>query len=312
MTSPHRVVGVVCTLAVLLQLTLPAPAYAWWGWLEKMSGPSGINGPQFDFRVACVGDLPKGAVLAKEAAEHSLRAAGTEPGSAAWRVASNRWEAAARAWASFLETDFVAPAIQLTVAKTSDFERYATDLRAMVETFERLATPVLMATSSAGVLWSFCKPEKERRFALDVGWGIWSNEGSVEYAGDEPIRLDTLMASVSWRVFSDPRWDVLQASAGAGAYWFTSKGFPGHDGVVLQPGRLTVRAPSSWSRKSAKGWQRLLALPVYGVGITVFPAGFEATDFAGVDRAAARIPSELLVTHYLFFNWQPLLHLRSN
>lgn len=306
---PWRAIGVACGMAALLLVVTPEPAYAWWGKLEKLSGPRDLTGPQFDFRVVCFGDLPKGAALAKEAAEISLRALGSERDAPAWRTVSERWTSAAQAWASYLNETFTVPVVPRTDRNTLDYETHAAQLRTFVERFAERAKPTLMSTSSAGVLGSFCKPVKERRFSLDVGLGAWSNNGSVEYANGEPIKLNTLMTSISWRVFPDKRWDVLQISAGGGLYWFTSEEFAAQRGFVMQPGRLTVQAPSSWSQGSATIWKRLLALPVYGIGFTVFPSGFEASDFGGVGDAAVRIPSELVVTHYFFLNWQPLLHL---
>src|SRR5262249_46320276 len=40
---------------VLFVLLSPAPAHAWWGWLDELSGPGRFRGPQFDFRLVCFG-----------------------------------------------------------------------------------------------------------------------------------------------------------------------------------------------------------------------------------------------------------------
>ena len=52
-----------------------------------------------------------------------------------------------------------------------------------------------------------------------------------------------------------------------------------------------------------------MAIPVYGIGVTMFPAGFEPNEFAGVGDKAVRIPRELLGTHYFFVNVEPFLRL---
>ena len=64
-------------------------------------------------------------------------------------------------------------------------------------------------------------PLKRQRWAVDLGWSNLRASGSDEYAR-EPIHLDTLVATVSLRVFASPKWDVVDIGAGAGGYWFTS------------------------------------------------------------------------------------------
>jgi hypothetical protein len=43
-------------LVVLVFLALPAPAHAFFGWLDNLSGPGKFRGWQFEFRVACFGE----------------------------------------------------------------------------------------------------------------------------------------------------------------------------------------------------------------------------------------------------------------
>jgi hypothetical protein len=38
---------------VWLVLALPAPADAWWGWIDELTGPKGLHGPQLDVRLKC-------------------------------------------------------------------------------------------------------------------------------------------------------------------------------------------------------------------------------------------------------------------
>jgi hypothetical protein len=300
----------IATVA-LCALMVPAPAYAWWGWLEKMSGPDGLKGPQFEFRVACFGEKPGDVELAeslgKEATALTVVASRSQrEESDEWEDAGNKWWEVATAWAAALGED---PPAQ----NSGKGRQRAVDWQARALRLESRERAKLMATSSAGVAWSFCKPEKERRLALDLSWGMFDNDGSAEFAGGAPIDLTTLTTAISWRVFASTRFDVVEVSAGGGVYWFSSEGFRSKRGVVLQPGRLTFRAPSSWSGASSADkpqiLKRLAAIPIYGIGLTVFPAGFEATDFAGVGEKAVRIPRELLTTQYFFLNVEPLIRL---
>jgi hypothetical protein len=304
-----RAVCVAGVLAFLLQLGLPASADAQWGKLEKLSGPGPFSGEIYEFRVVCFGDLSRAAVLTAEAEALSTRARALERMGHAQRQdaatdAAAKWAEAADAWARELGED--AP----TSVQEDEVRRMANRGRAM-----------LTATSSAGVLWSLCNPNRQRRLAIDVGWSTLDADGSDSYAQGNPINLDMLMGSVSWRVVANPNWDVVEVSAGAGTYWFTSAGFPSLKGVVLQPARLTFRAPSLWSslrvREEGKRWWtafsrpalwgRIAAIPTYSVGVTIFPNGFEPDDFAGRGSTAVRIPSELLTTKYFFVNVEPIL-----
>ena len=296
----------LAVVVALLTLGLPLPAFAWWGWLEKLSGPPDLNGPQFEVRVVCFGEKPPEVALAESLAADAtalmVAARGTDDQSKEWQIAGEKWREVTNAWAAAL--DEAPPS-----GGTGNNRERAFDWRARAWRLEGRERAKLMATSSAGVMWSLCRPDRERRLALDVNWGLWGNDGTADYAGGAPIRLSTLMTSVSWRLLADTDWDFVDLSAGGGVYWFTSEGFPSQQGVVLQPARITVRAPSSWSGKPLGDWRRWAAIPVYGIGLTVFPAGFEATDFAGVEGKAVRIPRELLTTQYFFVNVEPFLRM---
>jgi hypothetical protein len=57
------------TLSLLvLLLVVPAPAQAWFGWLDNLSGPGPFNGAEFDFKLLCFMDQPswQQAVAAKQ------------------------------------------------------------------------------------------------------------------------------------------------------------------------------------------------------------------------------------------------------
>ena len=310
--TPRRL-AFSCALAVLVSLAMPADARAWWERIEKLSGPGPFTGKVYEFRVACFGEVTP-ALAASRAAEASMiTARRADLGlieverhkSPEWQRTLTDWQSAAVAWAAELGEPFD----PTTTVKGGTFEEQATEAELSAKAFERRARAKLMATSSVGVFWSLCSSAKNRRVGIDASWNTMSAEGRPDYAGGAPINLDTLMASVSWRLLADTDYDFVDVSAGGGAYWFTSRGFPEQSGIVLQPVRVTFRAPPSWSGKKFSDWRRWAALPVYGAGVTMFPAGFEADAFAGVGDKAVRLPRELILSQYLFVNVQPLLQL---
>jgi hypothetical protein len=298
-----------CGLAILLQIGLPAPAAAQWGKLEKLSGPGPFYGWAFEFRVACFGDPPAAVALIAAARTLTDTARGSESTSPQWKDAFEGWKRVGAAWAVVLDEPYNPPSEPTPQGGGVDYRTLAQAAEEQAIRLGLRAQVPLMATSSAGVAWSFCRPDRERRFGVDLGWNHWEAGGQPAYASNEDILLDTFMASFSWRLLSGTKWDFLEASAGAGVFGFTSAGFPTERGLVIQPLRLTLRAPSSWSIKKPSDWRRWAAIPVYGRGFTLFPSGFDSTDFAGIDDTATAIPTELITTQYVFFNLQPLTRL---
>ncbi len=256
-----NVLAVACGLAFLGQLGLPAPAYAQWGKLEKLSGPGTFSGWAFEFRAACFGDPVDESLLdglaARAASATETARKSTERDSQQWRAAADAWEAAARAWAFELGHKYEAPPPHEIEKGRVDYQRLAEDLRAAVNR----APATMMATSSAGVAWSLCNPNKKRRLALDIGWITWESDPDPNYAGGAAINLDTLMASISWRALQGTDFDFVEVSAGGGMYWFTSTGFESLKGVVLQPARLIASGPLVLEREVAEGHPPLCGDP---------------------------------------------------
>lgn len=300
------VLVVTCATVLAVHAALPAAAYAWWGKLEKLSGAGPFSGETYEFRVVCFGETSRASQLTAEAIDLSARARARErmPGNDNdWDDAAAKWVQAGEAWARELHEPFTLPTPGQGSRQTAE------DLEIELASTARRGRAMLTATSSAGVLWSLCKPDKQRRLALDLGWTTWDAKPDPGYAGGAPINLDMLVSSVSWRLLADTKFDFVELSAGGGVYWFTSTGFEALNGVVLQPGRLTFRAPSSWSGARLSDWRRWAAIPSYAVGITMFPAGFEPDDFAGVGDKAVRLPRELIRTQYIFLNVEPFLRM---
>lgn len=42
-------------VGLILQVARPSPAYAWWGWIDELTGPKGFHGLQIDARMKCFG-----------------------------------------------------------------------------------------------------------------------------------------------------------------------------------------------------------------------------------------------------------------
>ena len=174
----------------------------------------------------------------------------------------------------------------------------------------RAVNSLVASTRSVGVLWSFCSPTKIRRVSIDLGITDLRTDDD-RFAGGNRLRLTTMIPSVSWRVFDDTRYDVVDVGMGGGGYWFSSEGFASFSGIVLQPWRIDLHAPSSWSSKPHRSPKRWLAVPTLRLGQLLFPAGFETNAFnAGPGTPAGRIPGELVFSKSIFMNVEPLIRHR--
>jgi hypothetical protein len=341
--------GAMLLLCVAIQLIAPARADAWFAWLDQLSGPGPYHGLQFEFRVACFGKDSDANRLARRYAAAKLHAIHLTPSSSPENLESIRalqelvieFEHARSSFPVFnkAELDLV---ISYTVAvdsllsalypvkapaegKQPTNEQKLSMIGAVQQTLKNLDKPIhtanigVTALGSTGVFWSMCSTDKTRGTSFDIGTTFWRTiEDSSDFAGGKPVRLLTLIPSISWRVFLDPRFDVLDAGAGGGVYWFTSAGFEEFKGIVLQPGRLDFHAPTRWSTydlasgtpltKTLKVLARVTAIFNLRYAVMSFPSGFAANAFAGSGARSERIPAELNQTWTIFLNLKPLAH----
>jgi hypothetical protein len=325
----------------LLLLLAPAPAHAWWGWLDDLSGPGRFRGPQFEFRLVCFGqeseakrlvDLFKNAnVLTSKVDKDPLKtAAALKDAEAAWDEFIGALNASQVTFPVLdrvkvarvslgLRTKFKAFQKTMTTVAERETESdplvpvnaFLDDANAEVEPLIAAVVRGIGSISSTGIFLSACSTETKRRSSIELGANFWYADGNSSFAHGEQIRLTTLMPEFSFRVFTDPRFDFLDAGVGAGVYWFTSKGFDSFNGVVLQPGRFDFHAPTLWSTypldSGSHRLRRIAAAPTFRFSLTMFPAGFSPDAFAGVGDKHVRIPGELIKSWSLFFNLDPFV-----
>jgi hypothetical protein len=185
---------------------------------------------------------------------------------------------------------------------------------------ETLGDDVTDRNLSGGVTYSACavREGQKRRASLDLGFRFLrftDVADSNRFAGGNEIALTTLVPSFSWRVFSDRRFDVVDAGVGAGVYWFSSRGansggFESFSGVILEPVRLDFHAPSVLTRNH---WWA--AIPNLRFGLLVFPDGFKANAFGPALTAdkARPIGAEWLKNFGIFFDLDPIVrHFSTN
>jgi hypothetical protein len=166
-----------------------------------------------------------------------------------------------------------------------------------------------ISRNSTGVFWSFCSPDQTRKhWAVELGATFWSADSNPDFAHTYNIRLLTIMPSVSYRVFPDARYDVIDAGVSAGRYRFSSGGFNTFTGWVLEP-YLDLHGPTRWVNDC--GFKQLAALLTLRFGLIDFPGGFDTGPQFGAETNTHIRGSKLTKTATVFFNVPPLARHRK-
>jgi hypothetical protein len=167
---------------------------------------------------------------------------------------------------------------------------------------------------SGGITFSACKvrPGETRRASIDLGFRLLrytDDSASNAFAGGNSISLSTFVPAFEWRVFTNPRIDVVDAGVGAGVYFFTSLGsspggFNSFSGLIVEPVRLDFHAPTVLTRDH---WWA--AIPNLRFGLIVFPGGFDTNAFGPLltGDKARRIDAEWLKNFGIFFDLEPIV-----
>jgi hypothetical protein len=174
--------------------------------------------------------------------------------------------------------------------------------------------------ASAGVSFSACAMQKDltRRGAIGVTFRKMDTYGArkEQFAGGNTISLSTLTPMASWRPLFDVasgKYDYVDLATGAGVYWLASDGnlpggFDAFSGVILEPIRVDLHAPSLSHRTGWK-WGLFAAASLRG-GLAIFPAGFKPNAF-GVTREPAqsqRIRGEWVPFWAIYFDVSRFLY----
>jgi hypothetical protein len=341
---------VVLAFAVCLaiQLILPRPAHAWWGWWDELSGAGPFTGFELEARLVCFGEVTShpgtdgslALVQRQFAYEISELTANPDNGAELIRrvIALNALLGAAVSEA-VTTNDLAAIANEVVAFRSAlgaqvplgvqgqvkplppAVQRLDLALRNLQEKLEpprRRLEVLKMRGGSAGVAFSACPIRRDinRRVSINTTFRLMHTYGErkAQYAGGNEIQLAMFVPTVSWRPLADlPSIDIIDVSAGAGFYWFTAEaGQPGSfepfSGVVLEPIRIDFHFPSSVTRE---GWAgAVLAGLSYRRGRAIFPAGFKANAFGATTtpQQAQQISAEWVKNAAIFWDFAPLIH----
>jgi hypothetical protein len=306
---------VLCLLMIVLA---PRPAHAWFELLDYLSGPGPFYGYKIDFRVWCAGEaVPLRALGEKveEAFTGSLSHDEIERG-----VAHKKWLEIVKGVTQINQRLDVIPKDELDML-TSERERlfpepaslapalsvleFRQRANAVLDTFHRTTASI----ASTGIFISLCGPEKTRSWAVEVGFTSLQAMSNANYAHDHTIRLNMITGGLSYRVPLPVDRDFIDVGLSAGQYRFSSRGFEGFSGMIVEP-FVDLHGPTNLIH--ANGLKKLGALITVRLGLVWFPGGFDGEQFASSPSKPQRISGrEATPSATIFFNLAPLLRHRA-
>ncbi|MEZ5291107.1 MAG: hypothetical protein R2745_08500 [Vicinamibacterales bacterium] len=340
-----RRLGLAVLTCVAVQLTAPAPAFAWFGLLDKWSGPGGFWGRLYEVRVICFG--PSSTVPELEAALARARQSFERVSASSIDLLPSDVDSVATDWnsfASFLEQstqrwqgdtqaanrlqalidqhlrqpfdrirqNYSRPGLRLS---NNDSNMVRTNFVQFESAFELAAAAIhilkvqVFAAGATGMFWSLCDENVERRVSIEINVDDWSgyrNANNEAFSGGERIRFITVAPSLTWNPIPSKKADVVDLGISGGYYAFSSKGFDSVQGFVVEPLRVELHAPTLWSKYPRTDVRRLVSMFTYRFALKTIPTGFSADAFAPGSHDG-RIPAELVPMHGLFFNLNSLL-----
>ena len=169
---------------------------------------------------------------------------------------------------------------------------------------------------STGVTFSACTGERSTApLTLGVSYRSLSyTDPTGEYAGGNEMGLTTFGVAAMWRPINGiehPKFDVVDVGVAVSRYWFTNRGskpgsFPHFSGLMLEPIRVEIHAPSAIRNHSSLWWASIPFIQLTGV---VFPAGFPPNAFGPnlVGPKAERLPAEWTWGGNVFFDLTPVV-----
>jgi hypothetical protein len=317
---------VLCLLIVVLA---PAPAYAWFEWLDYLSGPGPFKGVKVDVRVLCLGKATPYRRLREQLdtgfrkALYALPARNSveiKEASAAWTAvfeglkdndeglglfAPDELETLANAMSGLFSIVFSTEQKADTLnARADQLKSFRDQIETKLNRHERSAVSI----ASSGIFVSLCSAEKRRKFGVEMGFTSLQANSNPAYANNHSIRLNTFTGGVSYRLPFKADRDLLDVGFNAGMYRFSSEGFETFSGLTIEP-FIDIHGPTELV--ADKGLRRLAGLVTVRLGVVFFPAGFESSQFAGAPSKPARISgSEGSASATIFFDLAPLFRAR--
>ena len=251
-------------LCLLIVVVTPAPAHAWFEWLDRLSGPGYWWGGKVDVRALCFGPKIPADSSGSTFEEFSENVARLRKVNESLRVVKPR------------ELDEIE--MELMTLTESGF-RGGTRSR-LVTRYQTAKNQVATAASFAGapgILYSLCSPDRVRSFALEFGLTLMGAPGDPKFANNQAIGMATFTTGLTYRVPLSVDADVIDLGTNVGGYLFFSEALRPVSGFMMEP-FIDLHLPTSWQMNGSK-WEKFFGRFTVRSGLTFFPGGFKAGTF---------------------------------
>lgn len=291
--------AVLCLAMVVL---MPAPAHAWFEWLDYLSGPGRWYGVKTDLRVYCFGREQQTSFQ-----ELRTRLGDVDPNALTARSMSDLQ----KIFADIRQINEGLNVVNLEALATAENNARAApmqptavrDAKAVASRAVDDLEKVSVAIVSGGIFISLCPKEKRRSFAIEAGFTGLGTGGDVNYAQGETIWMTTLTWGLSYRLPLPADRDFVDLGTNVGMYTFYSKGFENFSGFTIEP-FVDFHLPTR-SRLDASPMKRILGRFTVRAGWAFFPGGFKAEQFASAPGKGDISGSDASTSLTVFYNLKP-------
>jgi hypothetical protein len=275
----------VVAIALALSAMMPAPAFAWFGWLDKYSGPGPWHGVRLEWRLTCFNDndvwvdaaaITQSAVNATiataaepEKRQLILNALGVLTSELNALPAQRKLMPAAQPPSSDRAILDFAAAIQDIANAFRKIPNFP-EGQALADLWDRSAFAWNAAADDPSARFfpglrslkglsinTTCADRRDDKFRaaygstrrshanLDFTYQRLWAKAEERFANNEGIVLQLFQPRISWRLVPPP-YDVVDVGFSIGAYRFSSEGLDPSWGLLIEPVRFDLHLPTRW------------------------------------------------------------------
>lgn len=299
----------LCLFVVVLT---PAPAHAWFEWLDRLSGPGDWWGLKVDIRAVCFGaEIPTVAANYQSLDQMTMNlrqgdamaVAELQRNIAQMRKVDQSLRVLPPGTLDEIERKFNTFFSIRTKPQNPEIEKSQAELLTQAIRIYRDAEVSLREaarfSAAPGIFISLCPSNRLRSFALEFGLTGLRTGGVPTYANNEAIGLATFTAGLSYRIPLSVNSDIIDIGTNVGRAVFFAEGLRPVKRWTIEP-FVDLHLPTRLRLQGSK-WERLFARFSVRGGLVFFPRGFKPEDFEALPGTPAISGKEANPSVTVFF-----------